>query len=51
MFIDTDGFVEPLIPWFREVGIEGVLPLERMAGVDVCRIRETYPDFLMIGGF
>ena len=51
VFIDTDGFVEPLIPWFREAGIEGVLPLERMAGVDVCRIRETYPDFLMIGGF
>ena len=50
VFIDTDGFVEPLIPWFREAGIEGVLPLERMAGVDVCRIRRNYPDFLMIGG-
>lgn len=51
VFIDTDGDVEPLIPWFREAGIEGVLPLERQAGVDVCRIREQYPDFLMIGGF
>ena len=51
VFIDTDGFVEPLIPWFLQAGIEGVLPLERMAGVDVNRIRQTYPDFLMIGGF
>jgi len=50
-FIDTDGNVEPLIPWFLDGGIQGVLPLERMAGVDVNRIRENYPDFLMIGGF
>ncbi len=51
VFIDTDGNVEPLIPWFREAGIEGVLPLERQAGVDVNRIRENYPDWLMIGGY
>ncbi|HOO26300.1 MAG TPA: hypothetical protein PKW24_06775, partial [Clostridiales bacterium] len=37
VFIDTDGFVEPLIPWFLQSGVEGVLPLERMAGVDVNR--------------
>ena len=49
--IDTDGFVEPLIPWFLEGGIEGILPLERMAGVDVNRIRENYPDLIMIGGY
>ncbi len=51
VFIDTDGNVEPLIPWFLECGIQGVLPLERQAGVDVNRIRQTYPDFLMIGGY
>ncbi len=49
--IDTDGQVEPLIPWFLECGIEGCLPLERMAGVDVARIRENYPRWLMIGGY
>lgn len=49
--IDTDGFVEPLIPWFLKSGIEGILPLERMAGVDICRIRENYPKLLMIGAF
>lgn len=49
--IDTDGFVEPLIPWFLGSGIEGILPLERMAGVDVNRIRQNYPNLLMIGAF
>ena len=51
VLIDTDGQVEPLIPWFLEGGIEGILPLERMAGVDVNRIRESYPELIMIGGF
>ncbi len=51
VIIDTDGFVEPLIPWFLEGGVEGILPLERMAGVDVNRIRKDFPDLLMIGGF
>lgn len=49
--IDSDGGVEPLIPWFEEVGIEGILPLERMAGVDVNRIRANHPRWKMIGGF
>ncbi len=51
VLIDTDGNVEPLIPWFLEGGIQGILPLERMAGVDVNRIRQSYPDLLMIGGY
>lgn len=51
VLIDTDGDVEPLIPWFEEVGIEGVLPLERQAGVDVNRIRRNHPQWIMIGGY
>ena len=51
VLIDTDGNVEPLIPWFKEAGIEGVLPLERQAGVDVNRIRSNHPDWLMVGGY
>ncbi len=51
VLIDTDGDVEPIIPWFLDAGIEGVLPLERQAGVDVVRIRNNYPDLIMIGGF
>jgi len=49
--IDSDGDIEPLIPWFESVGIQGILPLERMAGVDVCRIRRNHPKWRMIGGF
>ena len=51
VIIDTDGQVEPLIPWFLEGGIEGILPLERMAGVDVNRIRKNYPELILIGGY
>ena len=51
VLIDTDGDVEPLIPWFSASGIEGVLPLERQAGVDVNRIRENYPEWIMVGGY
>ena len=51
LIIDTDGDVEPMIPWLMECGIDGVLPLERQAGVDVCALREQYPDFLFIGAY
>lgn len=49
--IDSDGGIEPLIPWFEEVGLRGLLPLERMAGVDVARIRRNHPTWLMLGGY
>ena len=49
--IDSDGDIEPLIPWFEKVGLQGILPLERMAGVDVNRIRANHPKWHMIGGF
>jgi len=51
VLIDSDGDVEPLIPWFEGVGLEGILPLERMAGVDVNRIREKHPAWKMVGGY
>ena len=49
--VDSDGQIEDLVAWFAGVGIDGILPLERMAGVDVCRIRERHPKFKMLGGF
>ncbi len=51
VLVDSDGDVEPLIPWLKEVGVEGILPLERMAGVDVANIRRQHPDWLMIGAY
>jgi len=51
VLVDTDGQVEPMIPWLLDAGIEGVYPLERQSGVDVARIRRDYPRFLMMGGY
>jgi hypothetical protein len=51
VLVDSDGDVMPLIPWLKRVGVEGILPLERMAGVDVGQIREDHPEFLMIGAY
>lgn len=50
-WIDSDGQIEPVIPWFEEVGLVGIGPLERMAGVDLNRIRQNHPSWLMFGGF
>jgi len=33
------------------VGIEGILPLERQAGVDIAVLQEKHPNFLWLGGF
>lgn len=49
--VDTDGDVSDIIPWLQSAGIEGCLPLERMAGVDVAELRRSYPGWKMIGGF
>ncbi|HOD93079.1 MAG TPA: uroporphyrinogen decarboxylase family protein [Clostridia bacterium] len=49
--VDTDGQLEGMIPWLQRAGIRGALPLERKAGVDVNRIRQNYPDFLVIGAY
>jgi hypothetical protein len=49
--MDTDGDVTELVPWLNSVGIRGVLPLERQAGVDGNILREKYPDLFMIGHY
>ncbi len=50
-FVDSDGDIEPLIPWLEEVGLVGLTPLERMAGNDVNNIRQNHPQFRMLGAF
>jgi uroporphyrinogen-III decarboxylase len=51
VFVDTDGNVEMMLPWLMDAGVDGVLPLERQAGVDLPKYRKKYPNFLFIGGF
>lgn len=48
--VDSDGNPEALIPSFLEGGINGLLPLEVAAGMDVRALREAYPDLRMLGG-
>jgi len=50
-FIDTDGDITLLVPWFEELGVDGFLPLERQAGVDGMRLRQRYPKLRMVGHF
>ena len=49
--VDSDGDVSLMIPWFIEAGVDGILPLERQAGVDVNVLTEKYPEFLFVGGY
>ncbi len=51
VIIDSDGDISSAIPWFIAAGIEGALPLERQAGVDVAVLRALFPRFFLIGGY
>jgi len=48
--IDSDGNVEPLIPFWLDLGINCITPCEAAAGMDVARLGEKYPELVMIGG-
>ncbi len=50
-FIDSDGDVTKMVPWFERAGIQGVLPLERQAGVDVNVLQARHPKFLLLGHY
>ena len=49
--VDTDGDVTGLVPWLLDNGIEGVLPLERQAGVDGMSLRKQFPKLVMVGQY
>ena len=49
--VDTDGDVTQMVPWMQAVGVDGVLPLERQAGVDGLALREQFPELVMIGHY
>ncbi len=51
VLVDTDGDVTMMVPWLMREGVDGVLPLERQAGVDSMAIREQFPEFCMVGHF
>jgi len=51
VIVDTDGDVTRMVPWLTGVGVQGVLPLERQAGVDGARIREAHPRVCLVGHY
>ncbi len=48
--IDTDGFANPVIPLYQEIGMDVMSPFEVAAGCDVVEIGRQYPELVMFGG-
>ncbi len=48
--VDSDGYVEDLIPLWVELGVTGIFPMERKAGNDLLRIRSRFPRLQLLGG-
>jgi hypothetical protein len=48
--VDSDGYIEELIPLWVDLGVTGLFPMERKAGNDLLRIRERFPRLQMRGG-
>ncbi len=52
IFVDTDGNCTDNIAWFHgEMDIDGFVPFERNAGMDLAETRKKHPKLLIIGGF
>ena len=49
--VDTDGRVDGLIPLFFECGINVMYPFEQQAGNDMAKLRKSFPELAMLGGF
>jgi hypothetical protein len=49
--IDSDGDISTPAYWFEAAGLEGILPLERQAGVDIAALRREHPTMRFIGQF
>ena len=48
--VDSDGNVWDLIPLYLAAGINGLMPFEVQAGMDVVEVRRRYPRELVITG-
>ena len=51
IIMDTDGDFTLMIPKILEAGLDGVLPVDVNAGVDIVKVREEYPQLKFMGGF
>ena len=51
VFVDTDGEFSKLIPHFMDAGVDGFLPMDVNAGMNIVKVREMFPRLKFIGGF
>ncbi len=51
VIVDSDGDISVPTAWFRDAGCDGLLPLERQAGVDMADMRRRYPAMCFIGHY
>lgn len=51
VFVDTDGDFMMMIPNFMEAGVDGFLPMDVNAGMDIVKVRENFPTLKFIGGY
>lgn len=48
--IDTDGFANPVIDVYKEIGMDYMSPFEVASGCDVVETAKKHPDLLIRGG-
>lgn len=51
VFVDTDGEFTKLIPNFMDAGVDGFLPMDVNAGMNIVAVREQFPTLKFIGGY
>ena len=49
--VDTDGFSDPVIDVYGEIGLDYLSPFEVASGCDVVRTGKEYPNLRIRGGF
>ena len=50
VFVDSDGYIDELIPLWMEVGINGFSPLEVAAGEDALALKQKYGSDIVLAG-
>jgi Uroporphyrinogen decarboxylase (URO-D) len=51
LIVDSDGDITECAAWFQRAGADGILPLEKQAGVDINILQEKYPEMCWIGAY
>lgn len=48
--VDSDGYVVPVMPLYRQIGMDVMSPFEVAAGCDVVEVGKEFPDLVISGG-